>query len=826
MAEESKARLVRCPKCDSLIKELPQYSLYKCGSCGAALRAKKKDEHGSGVSVKGKNRRKERIFGEKTIVSSRTDKANGFLDDDKNFRLDHDRTEKRDGYVDDCWAHQFHGHHHDINISRSKSVSSSRESDFGVYSPRLDHLTRSLRLKGVESVDRDEFRGLYKRSLETIDEGPSTYGDVPAYGYHKPVKSFVYLDGPNGVRNFDRDRTLLLKKLDELKDQLSRSLDMPQRPRELVPGGDKMASNDHLGGSIGMFPAHTRSARYLNVSKLTYMNHNSMNDDEHMQNFYGNFHSVSKHGHRETHGDYLSPGMNRRPHNQATHQHPQQRTFGYSSAKYLNQEGALHNLPACSCLYCYDENRKGPLRVQPAGFGNRRSLKDPCSSTFNHYVSSNRVGQHYPPRPQPKFEDPPVHLWPSEIDSDTDGFGGRRRPRRVMLTRRSKRLCQPVASGAPFITCYNCLELLRLPRKFRKMMNNEQRLQCGACSTVIVFEMEKKRLVISIPGNPNRTPTDAKATSTDELVTENHPSSHGCFNSGGTIQQSSKEDQSLDNVIVCRDSPGSFDLLFSSDISATVSSLPFQELAKNPSSNGTVSEHRDRTKPEHQEKVILLNNASQGVSGGNSSLVTTKAGVSFNGYRSSSSSRDSLEASKEHSQLKLHKGSKSILVGLIKKSFRDFSKSNDNIRDKRPNVSVNRQPISDYAVREAEKQAGPIHPGNYWYDSRAGFWGVMGQPCSGIIPPFIEEFNYPMPKNCAAGNTGVFINGRELHQKDLELLACKGFPTARDKSYIIEFSGRVFDQDSGIELYTLGKLAPTVEKEMIGFGMRVPRAVE
>ncbi|KAE8724938.1 adenosine 5'-phosphosulfate reductase-like2 [Hibiscus syriacus] len=111
------------------------------------------------------------------------------------------------------------------------------------------------------------------------------------------------------------------------------------------------------------------------------------------------------------------------------------------------------------------------------------------------------------------------------------------------------------------------------------------------------------------------------------------------------------------------------------------------------------------------------------------------------------------------------------------------------IWNERPNVSVNGQPISDYAVKETEKRAGPIHPGNYWYDPRTGFWGVMGQSCSGIIPPFIEEFDYPMAKNCAAGNTVVLINGRELHQKDLELLAVKGFPTARDKSYIIEFLG-------------------------------------
>lgn len=78
-----------------------------------------------------------------------------------------------------------------------------------------------------------------------------------------------------------------------------------------------------------------------------------------------------------------------------------------------------------------------------------------------------------------------------------------------------------------------------------------------------------------------------------------------------------------------------------------------------------------------------------------------------------------------------------------------------------------------------------------------------------IVQPFIEEFNHPMPENCAGGNTGIFVNGRELHEKDLDLLASRGLPTARDRSYIIEISGRVLDEDTGEELDSLGKLAPT-----------------
>lgn len=81
--------------------------------------------------------------------------------------------------------------------------------------------------------------------------------------------------------------------------------------------------------------------------------------------------------------------------------------------------------------------------------------------------------------------------------------------------------------------------------------------------------------------------------------------------------------------------------------------------------------------------------------------------------------------------------------------------------------------------------------------------------CFCYLQPFIEEFNYPMPTNCGAGNTGVYVNGRELNQRDLDLLAERGLPTTSEKFYIIEISGKVMDEDTGEELDKLGRLAPT-----------------
>ncbi|XP_062181080.1 uncharacterized protein LOC133885385 [Phragmites australis] len=189
--------------------------------------------------------------------------------------------------------------------------------------------------------------------------------------------------------------------------------------------------------------------------------------------------------------------------------------------------------------------------------------------------------------------------------------------------------------------------------------------------------------------------------------------------------------------------------------------------------------------------------------------------------RTNSSSRFSSEAEVGEIQSSTGKnGDSSFLSGFLKKGFKDlslFSQSVDNTK-----VSINGHPISERALRKAEKKAGPVGPGSYWYDYRAGFWGVFGRECSGIIPSFIKEFNYPMPKDCAGGNTGVFVNGRELHQKDFDLLVGRGLPRISGKSYSVEISGNVIDDTTGKKLRGLGKLAPTIEKMKRGFGMHTP----
>ena len=150
------------------------------------------------------------------------------------------------------------------------------------------------------------------------------------------------------------------------------------------------------------------------------------------------------------------------------------------------------------------------------------------------------------------------------------------------------------------------------------------------------------------------------------------------------------------------------------------------------------------------------------------------------------------------------------------------------------------------------------------YDHKAGFWGAMGGPCLGIIPvrpsfqfainsaphvlepyppsrftpihlppfpplplspspplplfpfpPFplsqsgIDDLESPLPSHCAGGTTKVWVNGRELHRKDLWVLMKRGLPDLPGTSYSVDFSGQVLDEATGEVLPGLGRLQPS-----------------
>src|SRR5262245_40134394 len=82
-------------------------------------------------------------------------------------------------------------------------------------------------------------------------------------------------------------------------------------------------------------------------------------------------------------------------------------------------------------------------------------------------------------------------------------------------------------------------------------------------------------------------------------------------------------------------------------------------------------------------------------------------------------------------------------------------------------VIINDVRLSDEQVAALERRFRiPMRDGNYWYDRRGGAWGLKGGPTAGFTLVGLDVGG-PLKANASNGNTGVFVNGRELHILDV-----------------------------------------------------------
>ncbi|WOL08291.1 hypothetical protein Cni_G17044 [Canna indica] len=866
MAEEgfgAKVRVVRCPKCEKLLPELANFLVYRCGGCGATLQAKK-PVPGSGVSP-GKSDGENINYLE--VLEHSTDKK-GMISDESS-ETDHEgcRAESKESESHSHGATSSHGQcapgcedNHamkELIASGCDGVSREKGTDAAKYQyqprdPSSEHTENASELGKTEIDDGREAKEQVDRQQQTQvrkaegrgqapiaptinirpalhpDEGPSDHLQNPRHLYGNIDGD---LNGASKVGYLEQDRAKLLRMLDELRDQVQRSCEASDNQKTTAPV-DRMTSSSSSyvhRDPANWFPQSSSSAN-PNPSRYFPILHDHNTG---MLNFCSNV---------PTHNDipgYGDPFAHRRVPFHLPSEYPPRQVDNFLYGQFdpdpvmpYHHDGFYHQ-PACSCLHCYQRPFSVPARAPPTNLGHQR-IPYPVNnhdfyavdapSVFGTRSSHLRMGNASLHRVEPR-----AHC-------------------RTKFSKNAARTCRPVDGASPFIICSSCFELLQLPEKSLLLKKNKLKLRCGSCFKLISIQYDGSRIVISAPASShlssennnscNDSPIDGMQSMDEKLVlpyifTIND---HEMIEKGHGLQLTESEKthglsvssstsgyvESPESVISQKDVPPSPDIPSESQVISRVPSLPLREhfgyslsdQSVDGSGNGSGSKRSDQVRSRS-----LSGNFKQ--SSVKDVQVATEMDLSDDEAPPAGLSQDSWDMiSKDEAQSRIIKAGDSFLAGLIKKSFRPFNQSLGNSRFK---VFINGHPIPDRLVKKAEKQAGPIYPGDYWYDYRAGFWGVMGHPCLGIIPPFIEEFNYPMPKNCTAGDTGVVVNGRELHQKDLDLLVGRGLPATEGCSYIIEISGKVWDESSGEELDGLGKLAPTVEKVKHGFGMRAPK---
>ena len=85
-------------------------------------------------------------------------------------------------------------------------------------------------------------------------------------------------------------------------------------------------------------------------------------------------------------------------------------------------------------------------------------------------------------------------------------------------------------------------------------------------------------------------------------------------------------------------------------------------------------------------------------------------------------------------------------------------------------VVINDLPLTDEDIARAEQMYRVRIPdADYWYDRVLGAWGGRGGPTAGFMAPGLE-LGGALRADASAGDTEVFVNGRELPVSDLMAL--------------------------------------------------------
>jgi hypothetical protein len=121
-------------------------------------------------------------------------------------------------------------------------------------------------------------------------------------------------------------------------------------------------------------------------------------------------------------------------------------------------------------------------------------------------------------------------------------------------------------------------------------------------------------------------------------------------------------------------------------------------------------------------------------------------------------------------------------------------------------VIINNTALSASQLQEIKKRYGiEPKPGNYWYDTVSGLYGVTGYPSYGFMYPG-HSFG-TLNRNASAGNTGVLINGRELPQLEWAIWSYIIGYYVQPGSYWLDAQGNVGYQGINVPVLNLFVLA-------------------
>lgn len=504
----------------------------------------------------------------------------------------------------------------------------------------------------------------------------------------------------------EQDQAGLLRQLDKLKEQLVQSCNVAsEKPKEQVPisssstGLNKAppmrfhSSGNHAVAGPSYYHQHSEP-------QFPYNNNNSNEVPMHhslMYPSYGDPHRFPMHGRGS---------------------HPLQPSHPYFSGQYVGNNNNGHDLfdaypqqnghfhhSSCSCYHCYDNKYwRASAPVVP---------DVPYNAGFFPHESVMGFAPPHNPRTYGSRGLQPHGRWPSNFSEAQIDVLSRVRPPKVVLSGGSRHI-RPLSGGAPFITCQNCFELLQLPKKPEAGSKKQQKVRCGACSCLIDLSVVNNKFVLSTNTASTR---QGEARVAADYTSDDYDLLGYVFHSlddeprdfptaPGLISDKSQDMQnvhshsaSLSEDELSSDSLTAKPLGQAQDSPLHDNFVDYSSINHDRSGVGSRSSRSEQEKGALSKTTAMRQNSMKEVS------LASEMEVSFNDY-----SHHNSGVSKDHQQ----RSKKNGFASIVKKSFKDLTKSIQNDEGNKSNVSVNGHTLTERLMRKAEKQAGAIQPGNYW----------------------------------------------------------------------------------------------------------------
>lgn len=108
-----------------------------------------------------------------------------------------------------------------------------------------------------------------------------------------------------------------------------------------------------------------------------------------------------------------------------------------------------------------------------------------------------------------------------------------------------------------------------------------------------------------------------------------------------------------------------------------------------------------------------------------------------------------------------------------------------------------------------------IAPGRYWYDTMTGAWGLEGSGTRGFIAAGLG-LGGPLRADASGGRSGVFVNGRELADSDIQAFQALGIPVQTGRWWLdAQGNGGIEGGPVSFNLYWIAQQARASGRESI-----------